>query len=359
MIFGFKFQVFKFHSLYLSPCLRVKCIGVLRIGHRRNCEVQKQFSDQQSTISIYQHLYAHMLQFGKYNTLIISRRTDNGFYLSETAGEGVLEEVLLPNKFITPEMKEGGELKVFVYKDSEDRPVATTQTPKVQVGEAAYLEVKQMTSIGAFLDWGLDKDLFLPFREQAEPVEVGVKYLVFVYFDFASKRVAATSNMNKFIKNREVNLQPNEEVDLMICYENEIGVRVIINQKHWGILFKNEIFAPIEKGAHVKGYVKKVREDGKVDVALQKQGIVGATDVKEILIQKLKDNKGVLQLNDDSPPEVIHQMLGISKKSFKKAVGMLYKENKIVLEEEFIRLKEGKEGKAKVKPQRKDVDEGE
>ena len=280
-----------------------------------------------------------MLQFGKYNTLIIVRRTDNGFYLSETPGSPEAEEVLLPKKFITPEMKEGGELKVFLYKDSEDRPVATTQTPHALVGECAYLMVKQMTNIGAFLDWGLDKDLFLPFREQTEPIELGQKCLVYVYFDFGSKRIAATSNINKFIKNREVELKPNEEVDLLICYENEVGIRTIINQKHWGILFKNEVFEKLEKGQHVKGFVKKVREDGKVDVALQKQGIEAAKDVSAILIQKLKDNNGTLKLNDDSPPELVHQTLGISKKNFKKAVGILYKEGKIVLSDNYIKLK--------------------
>lgn len=280
-----------------------------------------------------------MLTFGQYNTLSISRRTENGFYLSETAGEAVLEEVLLPKKFITPDMKEGGELKVFVYKDSEDRPVATTQTPQATVGEAAYLLVKEVTNIGAFLDWGLDKDLFLPFREQAERVEAGRHYLVYVYFDFASKRIAATTNLNKFIKNKDMNLKPNEEVDLLITYENEIGVRVIINQKHWGILFKNEIFHKIEKGTHVKGFVKKIREDGKIDVALQKQGIAAAKDVRDVLLEKLKEHKGFLKLSDVTPPEEIHAVLGISKKNFKKAVGMLYKEGLIELPPGLIKLK--------------------
>jgi predicted RNA-binding protein (virulence factor B family) len=281
-----------------------------------------------------------MLEFGKYNTLQITRRTDNGFYLAEPQWSGVEEEVLLPKKFITPEMKEGDMLKVFVYKDSEDRPVATTQTPLAQVGEAAYLLVKDVNNIGAFLDWGLDKELFLPFREQAEHVQTGRYYLVYVFFDFASKRIAATTNLNKFIKNREgeVDLKPNQEVDLLITYENEVGIRVIINNKHWGILFKNEVFQPVEKGTHVTGFVKKVREDGKVDVALQKQGIAAAKDVCQVLIDKLKEHKGFLPLSDVTPPEVIHQVLGISKKNFKKAVGILYKEGKIELKENLIRL---------------------
>ncbi len=280
-----------------------------------------------------------MLTYGKYNTLKVSRRTENGFYLTETTGTEPLEEVLLPNKFVTSAMNEGDQVEVFVYKDSEDRPVATTQKPLAQVGEAAYLLVKEVNNIGAFLDWGLDKDLFLPYREQAEKVEPGRHYLVYVFFDFASKRVVATTNLNKFIKNRDVTVKQNEEVDLRITYENAVGIRVIINGKHWGILFKNEIFTKIEKGSHVRGFIKKIREDGKIDVALQKQGIAAAKDVTQVLLDKLKEHKGYLPLSDVTPPEVIHEMLGISKKNFKKAVGILYKEGKIELKENLIRLK--------------------
>lgn len=280
-----------------------------------------------------------MLTYGKYNTLKVSRRTENGFYLTETTGTEPLEEVLLPNKFVTSAMNEGDQVEVFVYKDSEDRPVATTQKPLAQVGEAAYLLVKEVNNIGAFLDWGLDKDLFLPYREQAEKVEPGRHYLVYVFFDFASKRVVATTDLNKFIKNRDVTVKQNEEVDLLITYENEVGIRVIINGKHWGILFKNEIFTKIEKGSHVRGFIKKIREDGKIDVALQKQGIAAAKDVTQVLLDKLKEHKGYLPLSDVTPPEVIHEMLGISKKNFKKAVGILYKEGKIELKENLIRLK--------------------
>ena len=278
-----------------------------------------------------------MLQYGKFNRLVITRRTDNGFYLAEN-GDASLEEVLLPKKYITPDMQEGSEVNVFLYKDSEDRPVATTQEPLVQVGEAAYLLVKDVNRVGAFLDWGLEKDLFLPFREQGERVEPDRYYLVYVFFDFASKRIAATTNINKFIKNRDVELKPNDEVDLLITYENEVGVRVIINNKHWGILFKNEIFSKIEKGSHVKGYIKKIREDGKIDVALQKQGIAAARDIGTVVLEKLVENNGRLELSDDSPPELVHEVLGISKKNFKKAVGMLYKAGKIELHDNLITL---------------------
>jgi predicted RNA-binding protein (virulence factor B family) len=280
-----------------------------------------------------------MLDFGKYNNLVISRKTDNGFYLAETAGEGVLEEVLMPNKFITPAMKEGDVLRVFVYKDSEDRPVATTQIPKAIAGEAAYLAVKQITTIGSFLDWGLDKDLLLPFREQNGEVEAGKRYLVYVYFDYASKRIAATANLNKFIKNREILLRQNDAVDLLLCDANEVGIKVVINNMHWGMLYINEVFGQVSKGTHVTGYIKKVREDGKIDVSLQKQGIGAARDVQDELLQKLIDNGGTLKLSDSSAPELIYETLGISKKNFKKAVGMLYKQKKIELGSDFIKLK--------------------
>lgn len=276
-----------------------------------------------------------MLEIGKYNTLQIKRRTANGFYLAETQ----VEEVLLPNKFITPEMKEGDWIKVYVYRDGEERPVATTQTPRAAVDEVAYMMVKEVTDIGAFLDWGLDKDLFLPYREQATRAEVGKPALVYVYFDGASKRIVASSNLNKFIKNREVNLQPNQEVDLLLTEKTIDGVRVVINNKHWGMLYANEIFSPIKKGTHVTGYIKKVREDGKIDVALQKQGITVAKDAKDVILQKLEESKGTLAVNDNSPPELIYELFGISKKNFKKAVGMLYKDKKIELEENAIRLK--------------------
>ena len=284
-----------------------------------------------------------MFQYGKFNTLKISRRSENGYYLAEaipeTSEDGVMEEVLLPAKFCTKDIKVGDDLKVFLYKDSEDRPVATTQIPLAQVGEAAYLLVKQITSIGAFLDWGLDKELFLPFKEQAQHVDLEKFYLVYIYLDYATKRPVATTNLNKFIKNREVTLKQNDEVDLLITYDNEVGTRVIINNKHWGVLFKNEIFKKIEKGTHVKGFVKKIREDGKIDVALQKQGYAVAKDVCEQLIEKLKEHKGYLPLSDVTPPEVIHDVLGMSKKNFKKAVGILYKDGKIELRENLIVLK--------------------
>lgn len=275
------------------------------------------------------------MEVGKYNVLKVKRRTDNGIYLVDEAGE----EVLLPNKFVNDKMVEGTLGRVFVYTDSEDRNVATTQKPKAVIDEAVYLEVKQVTPIGAFLDWGLDKDLLLPFSEQKQRAQVGEKVLVYVYLDRATNRIVATANLNKFIKNREIKFYPNTEVDIMICDETDTGIRVIVNGKHWGILYRNEIFGEVEKGLHMKAFVKKVREDMKIDVALQKQGLVAAQDFSKLILEKLAANKGVLNLTDDSTAEEIHAALGISKKNFKKAVGMLYKQKKILLKDNRIELK--------------------
>lgn len=275
------------------------------------------------------------MEVGKYNVLKVNRRTDNGIYLIDEVGE----EVLLPNKFVNDKMVEGTLGRVFVYTDSEDRNVATTQKPKAVIDEAVYLEVKQVTPIGAFLDWGLDKDLLLPFSEQKQRAQVGEKVLVYVYLDRATNRIVATANLNKFIKNREIKFYPNTEVDIMICDETDTGIKVIVNGKHWGILYRNEIFGEVEKGAHMKAFVKKVREDMKIDVALQKQGLVAAQDFSKLILEKLAANKGVLNLTDGSTAEEIHAALGISKKNFKKAVGMLYKQKKILLKDNRIELK--------------------
>jgi predicted RNA-binding protein (virulence factor B family) len=280
-----------------------------------------------------------MLQIGQYNTLKVVRAIEHGAVLTEVNPTEPIEEVLLPRKYVPAKTKAGDELTVFVYKDSDDRPVATTQKPYATINQPVYLTVKELTRIGAFLDWGLDKDLFLPFSEQSKKVEKDEFVLVYVFLDRATQRVVATNNINKFIKNREITVEEGQKVDLLVCYDNEIGVRVIINQKHWGILFKNEIFGTIAQGDTITGYVKKIREDGKIDVSLQPQGIAGARDAKSIVMSKLKENGGVINLSDNSAPELIYDTLGISKKNFKKAVGMLYKEGKIEMGDSSVKLR--------------------
>jgi len=274
------------------------------------------------------------MEIGQYNILKVLRKTDNGLYLVDEAGE----EVLLPNKFVNDRMKEGTLGRVFLYKDSEDRLVATTQHPYVIAGQAACLVVKEVTGIGAFLDWGLDKDLLLPFSEQPVHVSKDQLVLVYVYLDRATGRVVASSNMNKYIKNRELSFAENEAVDLLIGDETDIGFKVVINQKHWGMLYRNEIFGEVKKGMLLKGYIKKVREDNKIDVALQKQGLVAALDFSALILQKLRAGGGFLPLTDHSTPEQIKATLNISKKNFKKAIGILYKKKWIAIQQNGIAL---------------------
>lgn len=276
------------------------------------------------------------MEIGKYNILKVNRRTDNGIYLLDEQNG---QEVLLPNKFVNDKMVEGTWGKVFVYRDSEDRIVATKQIPLAIVGEVAYLTVKEVSPIGAFLDWGLDKDLLLPFSEQNVEAKAGDKVFVYVYLDRANQRIVASEDIGKFIRNIDVQVKVGDEVDLLVGPKHDRGYRVIINQMYRGILYDNEIFKPIASGERVKGYIKKLRDDGKIDVALQKQGIIVADDARELILEKLKQNGGKLPLSDSSSPEEIYAALGLSKKNFKKAIGMLYKEKKIEIGENFIKLR--------------------
>lgn len=280
-----------------------------------------------------------MLNIGYYNTLTVARSIPHGLILIETEGEAPLEEVLLPNKFVTDDMNEGDKLSLFVYKDSEDRPVATTQTPLATAGEMGFLTLKQITPVGAFFDIGIDKDLLVPYSEQPFRPVSGRSYPVFVYVDRASKRMAGSLNLNRFIKNREVDLETNQPVVLMACEINDLGVKVVVNNMHWGILYKSELFKPLKPGDVVEGFVKKVREDGKIDVALQKQGIQASKDLTDVILQKLEDNNGTLNVSDGSPPELIYELFETSKKNFKKAAGMLYRQGKIEISQDEIRLK--------------------
>ncbi len=275
------------------------------------------------------------MEIGQYNVLTVKRREPNGVYLSE---DGSDKEVLLPKKFVNDKMVEGTKGRVFLYADSEDRLIATTQKPLAVAGEVACLVVKDVTPIGAFLDWGLDKDLFLPFAEQKGTLVSGQKWAVYVYVDRANGRIVATQNLQKFIKNREVNLKEHDEVEIVVVEETEVGFKVVINNRHWGMFYKNETFEPVQVGDKRIAYVKRFREDGKIDVALQKQGLAAAGDARELILDKLRAGDGKLMLSDKSSPEEIYALLQLSKKNFKKAIGMLYKEQKIVIEPDHIHL---------------------
>lgn len=273
-----------------------------------------------------------MLFIGKYNYLTIERVTSVGMFLSDVEGE----EVLLPNQYITDEMQVGDQIKVFVYLDSEDRPVATTQTPKIIRNEFAYLEVKDVSEYGAFLDWGLIKDLFVPFREQPKPMEIGEWHVVFLYLDQKSERLLASAKLDKFLENERLTVQEGEEVDLLVWQKTDLGYNVVVNQYHKGLIYANEVFQPLNIGDSLKGYVKKVREENKLDISLQKTGYEVVEPVARQILDEVKKNNGYLNLSDSSSPEDIYAKLKISKKVFKKAIGGLYRQGVIRIEENGI-----------------------
>lgn len=274
-----------------------------------------------------------MLQLGQFNTLKIARKVDFGVFLS--SGD---DEVLLPKKYLTPEMEIDSDVEVFIYKDSEDRTIATTQKPLAVVGEFAYLKVKEVNTFGAFMDWGLEKDLLVPFREQDKLLEAGKSYVVYVYVDTLTKRIAASAKINRYAKNEEIALTENEEVDLLIFKKTDLGYGAIINNLYQGLIYKNEVFTDLQLGDKKKGWIKTIREDGKIDLRLQKVGFELSDEAQEIIMQKLKEKNGFLALHDGSDPQLISKELNMSKKTFKKAIGGLFKFKLIVIEAEGIRL---------------------
>ncbi|HRH03055.1 MAG TPA: S1-like domain-containing RNA-binding protein [Bacteroidia bacterium] len=274
-----------------------------------------------------------MLELGKFNTLKIARKVDFGVFLSSGT-----DEVLLPKKYLEPDMEIGSEVEVFIYKDSEDRSIATTQKPYAQVGEFAYLKVKEVNSFGAFMDWGLEKDLLVPFREQDKKLEAGKSYVVYVYVDKLTKRIAASAKINRYAKNEGVQLSENEEVDLLLFKQTDLGYGAIINNLHQGLIYKNEVFTNLAVGDKVKGWIKTLREDGRIDLRLQKVGFELSDDAQDIILKKLAEKNGFLALHDASEPQLINKELGMSKKTFKKAIGGLFKSKRISIEENGIKL---------------------
>lgn len=275
-----------------------------------------------------------MLNLGQTNKLIAFRRTENGIYLVDED----LNEVLLPNKYIPEGFELDDKIEVFLYKDSEDRIVATTLVPKINLNEYAALEAKMVGRFGAFFDWGLEKDLLVPYGQQAQKIEEGKFYVVYLYLDEISQRLAGTTKITGTLEKDSVELNIGDEVELIPYEETEIGYSAIVNNKYQGMLFKNEIFDTINFGDRLTGYVKKIRSDNKVDLSLQRFGYRSVDDNVEKLHKVLLDNNGSLALNDKSSPEVISEQLGMSKKLFKKAVGALYKQKRLEITENGIRL---------------------
>lgn len=277
-----------------------------------------------------------MIKIGTYNDLKIIKQVDFGFYLDG----GVEGEILLPRRYTTDDMQIGDRVKVFLYFDSEDRLIATTQRAKAEVNKFASLKVIDTNRAGAFLDWGLPKDLLVPFNQQKIPMKQGYGYVVYVYQDDISERLVASSKLDRFLDNEPANYKVGEKVDILIADKTELGFKAIINDKHWGVLFESEVFGDMGIGKHCKGFIKQIREDGKLDVGLTKVGYAKVDDLAERILQSLKQNQGYLPLHDKSRPELIAKILKMSKANFKKSIGQLYRKQLISIENDGIRIKE-------------------
>lgn len=277
-----------------------------------------------------------MIEIGKYNTLTVVKIVDFGVYLDgEERGE-----ILMPNEYVPANCSPDDEVNVFIYFDSEDRIVATTEKPNVKVGEFAFLQVVAVSSVGAFMDWGLRKDLLVPFREQREPLVEGRSYLVYAYADEASDRIVASTKVEKYIDQVFPEYEPGQEVDLLIARKTDLGYSVIINNLHWGLIYDNEVFQTLKIGQKLKGYIKEVREDEKIDVSLQPAGYAKIDGLSKIILDKIKDNGGVLDISDKTAPEEIYSLFGCSKKNYKKAIGALFRQGFVELANDEIRLKQ-------------------
>ncbi|MDR0843928.1 MAG: GntR family transcriptional regulator [Tannerella sp.] len=277
------------------------------------------------------------MEIGKYNTLRVVKTVDFGVYLD--GGNGL--EILLPTRYVPDDCNVDDELKVFIYHDNEGRLIATTLQPLATVGEFQWMKVKEVSDAGAFLDWGLMKDLLVPFREQKKTMEVGRRYLVYVYLDFVTRRVVASARIDKFLDNVPPDYERNQEVNLIVAEETEIGYKVIINNLHWGLVYHNEVFRMLSKGEKLKGYIKEVREDEKIDVSIYPLGYGKVDGIAQHILLVLKQNGGYLPVHDKSDTGEIYALFACSKKSFKKAIGALYKQQFISLERDGIRLTDG------------------
>ena len=276
-----------------------------------------------------------MVNIGKINHLTIVKEVDFGMYLDGGENFG---EILLPLRYITPACIVGEAVDVFIYLDSEDRIIATTDFPLAMVDDIALLEVVDTAPMGAFVDWGLAKDLLVPFAEQKADLRKGDKVIVKVLMDEMTERIIGSSKLDKYLDQVPPTFETDQEVGLMVYSKTDLGYKVIINNEFWGLLYENEVFKPIQRGDFIKGYIKQVREDDKIDVYLQKAGYWNIDSVTKSVLDKLKSQAGYMEVTDKSSPDTIKHIFGISKKSFKKAIGSLYKEKIIAIEDKGIRL---------------------
>lgn len=274
-----------------------------------------------------------MLQLGKMNRLKVLKEVDFGLYL-----DGEIDEILIPKRYVPANTKVGDILDVFLYRDSEDRLIATTEIPKAMVDEYAYLEVVDTNRYGVFLDWGMPKDLFVPFQEQNGKMLVGKSYVVKLYIDPETNRIVASARIEHFLEKEPEGLFEGQEVRIIPFKFTDLGIKVIVNEHFEGLLYKNEVFEFIHFGIEKTGYISKIRENGKIDIRLKKAGFSNATKHQSIILEKLKIHNGFMPFHDKTSPELIYDEFGMSKRDFKQAIGGMYKENIIKLSPSGINL---------------------
>ncbi|RRQ48797.1 GntR family transcriptional regulator [Maribacter algicola] len=275
-----------------------------------------------------------MIEIGRKNDLKILRDTSVGLFLGDEDGN----DILLPNKYVPESYEIGQNIEVFCYLDYDERPVATTLEPDIMLGEFRLLQVAEVNEFGAFLDWGLEKHLLVPFREQRSKMKQGQWYVVHCYLDEKSGRLVASNKLDKFLSNENLDLKEWEEVDLVVTRQTDLGWEVIVNERHKGLVYFNEVFKTVNIGDVIPGCVKRIRNDNKIDISLQPLGSKVLEPAATKIYNVLKENGGFLPLHDKSDPEEIRDMLQMSKKTFKKGLGTLYKERKVDLENNGIRL---------------------
>ena len=275
-----------------------------------------------------------MVNIGQVNNLVVVKKVDFGVYLDGNE----LGDILLPERYVPAGCMLRDEIDVFIYLDSEDLLIATTQTPKAMVGECAYLKVIEVNAVGAFLDWGLPKDLLVPYGEQQKPMEVGQSYVVKLYIDEASDRIAASSRLNKFVVDTSPYFKPQQLVELLICERTELGYKAVVNQAVIGLLFNSDVVKPVSYGDRLQGYVKQVREDNKLDLCLQLVTREALDALSQEILAFIEAEGGVTTLTDKSAPEDIAKQFGVSKSSYKKALGKLYQKRIVLIEKKTVSL---------------------
>ncbi len=275
-----------------------------------------------------------MIKIGKTNNLKVVKKVDFGLYLD--GGES--GEILLPKRYVDDSMNVGDELSVFIYCDSEDRLVATTEKPLIEVGEFGLLKAVEVNRVGAFMEWGLQKDLLVPFREQSQEIRVGGSYVVYAFLDNATKRIVGSTKLNKYVGNRIPRYSEGDTVDILAVHKTDLGYKVIVDNLFWGMIYNNDLFDPLSPGDRIPAYVKTVRDDGKIDVTLRERGGERVFQLANRIMGYLHDAGGEMTLSDSSSPDEIKAVFQCSKKDFKKALGYLYKKGKILIADGGVTL---------------------